>query len=383
MYPLLIKSKQSLSGKIYSWQNSQTDLVHAAGYEEASWVCFANISAATYLDATRAFHQSGDLVRVKLQIGTLAVNGGTYKIKVFRWNGGTSLYDLVGEQSFVITAAGLATVTLDISPPITVQIGDIPGFWSDSNFSDALLSGGKIVSAVGDISASNAFSTLSSDRALNFELFIKPPYLAVTGESIPEGHNTASNAHGGLHVAGYAGEVKSIPWPVATAEIMAQLKAIIGSGSILKYQNLALGSQTFAWAATTGIAACVAAKPKVILVHCGVNDVSTARSWANVDTDLDTIKAAIPAGTKLLIDEILPWTAGTDEQAATIRTWNTNLAIWCAANDATLVRCHDAMGQVRAGTGELDDLKTTYDHDGVHLTAAGVLALATIWRGYL
>jgi lysophospholipase L1-like esterase len=84
-----------------------------------------------------------------------------------------------------------------------------------------------------------------------------------------------------------------------------------------------------------------------------------------------------------LISEILPWTAGTDANAATIRSFNGSLATWCAANGATLVLCHDTMGMIRASTGEIDDLNTAYDYDGVHLTATGVVKMAQIIKGYL
>jgi hypothetical protein len=75
---------------------------------------------------------------------------------------------------------------------------------------------------------------------------------------------------------------------------------------------------------------------------------------------------------------LLPWTNGSDGQAGTVRTWNANLAVWCAANGAHLIECHDPMGQVRISTGELDDMKTAYNQDGVHLSTVGVDALAQI-----
>lgn len=139
----------------------------------------------------------------------------------------------------------------------------------------------------------------------------------------------------------------------------------------------ALGSQTFAWVNSTGMPAAVATNPQAILIHCGVNDISDGRTWAQVESDLDGIKAQWSG--VLFISEILPWTNGTDEQNVTVRTWNDNLATWCAANDATLIATHDAMGQVRVSTGELDDLKTIYDSDGVHPTSAGAYILWDLW----
>jgi len=72
-----------------------------------------------------------------------------------------------------------------------------------------------------------------------------------------------------------------------------------------------------------------------------------------------------------------------DVQAATIRTWNANLAAWCLSNNATLIPTHDAMGKIRVSTGQLDDLKTEYDADGTHITQLGVLKMAEIMSPYI
>lgn len=43
----------------------------------------------------------------------------------------------------------------------------------------------------------------------------------------------------------------------------------------------------------------------------------------------------------------------------------------------------DVFGQIRISTGQLDDLKAAYSQDGVHLTQAGVDAMAAIWKSAL
>jgi hypothetical protein len=139
-------------------------------------------------------------------------------------------------------------------------------------------------------------------------------------------------------------------------QIPEALRTLIGS-SLLEYQNHAGAGTTYAWTLATGIVSAIAAQPSAILI--------------------------LVTTPQLLIAEILPWTAGTDDQAATLRTWNTNLAAWCAANSATLIPCHDAMAKTRVSTGHLDDLATAYDDDGVHLTQAGVDAYAAIALPYL
>jgi hypothetical protein len=105
--------------------------------------------------------------------------------------------------------------------------------------------------------------------------------------------------------------------------------------------------------------------------------------WATIQSNLNTIKATILPWQHLFVDEILPWTNGTDAQVATVRTFNANLAVWCAANGATLVPCWGAMGQLRPSTGYFDDLKAVYDQDGVHLKQPGVDQMAAIWKAEL
>ena len=308
--------------------------------------------------------------------------GAAWKFKVFRYNTGTTLYDMVSESALVIPNGIEQAYTVDLVTPLAVQMGDVPGVFIPAS--------NKIVTEVtappinfryeaGDITTSHAFSQAAA-RSLELDLFGYSPFLVVTGDSVPEGHNGATSWHGPLHAVNPG--TGSLPGGTVTSEIANQIRGLIGDGKLLEYQNLSLGSQTFAWVAATGIIAAHAALPNKIFILCGVNDVSTARIWADVETDLNTIKTTLTTD-KLYISEILPWTAGSDAQAATIRTWNAALAAWCAANSATLIVCHDAMGQIRVSTGEIDDLLAAYDQDGVHLSTAGVAALAGLWKNYI
>ena len=194
-------------------------------------------------------------------------------------------------------------------------------------------------------------------------------FLAVTGDSIAAGGNTATPYLPAIYGGG--------PNANINAEIMFRMTQLPGGD--VPYENHAKGTETFAWVASTGAVSAAATNAPAILVHCGVNDISAGRTWAAVEADLDTIKGLIGVNQTLFIDEILPWTNGNDSHAATVRTFNSNLAIWCAANSAVLISLHDTMGQIRVSTGELDDLKTEYDQDGIHLSQQGVDAVAQIW----
>lgn len=303
------------------------------------------------------------------QVG--AANG--WKFKLFRPNGAT--YDFVGETE-TFTPAGTGVQTFNPATPILAQMEDVIGVWmvGGSGVNQAIINVQSAAQGLrytaGDISDSNEFTSLLASTILLDGLGV-PPYVAIAGDSIAEGHNTDVNWHTRYHIgSGYAGN--------PTAEIGNQLRGLFGE--TLEYQTHARNSQTFAWVAATGMPAAVASNALGIIVHCGVNDVATGRTWAAVEADLDTIVALLGVGQHLFVGEILPWTSGTNAQAITIRTWNGELATWCAANGATLILCHDEMGQIRVATGELDDLKTEYDQSGLHLTQAGVDAMAAIWK---
>jgi lysophospholipase L1-like esterase len=116
----------------------------------------------------------------------------------------------------------------------------------------------------------------------------------------------------------------------------------------------------------------LAAHPKRLTIQCGVNDINQGWVWSDELTNLIAIKAKCDStNIMLVLEEIFPWSNGNDAQALTIRTWNTNLANYAASNGVTLVKIHDALGQLRVSTGFLDNIKTSYNQDGVHLNASG------------
>lgn len=380
IYGFLSGGGNSLVQRIDTWQS--TGSVFAGGIPAALWSgavnSGGNAAGRTFINPAYAICQDGEITGFSFY-ASARLGNTSIRLKVFRYNTGTTQYDYVSQsEDFNGENSTGVKGPFTLAAPLAVQMGDIIGFFIPTatggiGLSNARITKGRYVN--GDIVTSNAF-TLTLDTSPEIEVYMKQPYLAITGDSIPEGHNGATAWHGWLHDVA----VPVIPGGTVTSEPGNQLKALLPT---LKYQNMALGSQTYAWVASTGIVKAIATDANTILIHCGVNDVATARAWASTEADLDTIIAAVNAATpipRLLIDEIMPWTAGDDTEAALVRTFNANLAIWCAANGATLVRCHDAMGQVRASTGELDDMITAYNQDGVHLSAAGVNALVAIWK---
>lgn len=363
------------------WTGPEVRTSFVAGLPQASWSPTAGLSPGTIGGTGRTFLQSAandTKVRRACSITNVAIRtftggnghqGGMFKLVVFRWDG--AKYTRVAESEGLTTSSGVATFSFDLATPLSVLAGDAIGIYladGEQRIACQASTGDTIIYGAGSQTASTGLTTTLADFVLCLECLAPIPNLAITGDSIVEGHNQGTY-HGYLHDGVTLGGSLS-------AEPGYAIKQI--KGNSWTYANCARGSQTFAWIRSTGVPEAINSGARKIWIHCGVNDVSQARTWAQVEADLDAIRLLVPQSTGLYLTEILPWTAGTDAQAGTIRTWNANLATWCTANNATLILCHDVMGQTRASTGELDDLLTSYNHDGVHLTTSGVSAFAAI-----
>lgn len=310
---------------------------------------------------TERIRQDGRLRQVRLLV---AQAGAGWKIKVFRPSGAT--FAFVAESSTFAGVAGSQTVAVDLA----CQAGDLLAVFVPAGSAIAGRSGaGTCAWANGDIVTSNAFTDGTAIFYLCATAEGMPPAIVGTGDSIAEGH---PNYHSWLH-SGPAGDRNN--------EIWRQIQLL--GDSDFHYQNHGLGSSTFSFVNVTAMPNIAAVKPKAIVVQSGVNDVSQGRTWAQIEADLNGIKAQLPAGARLFINEIMPSTFFSDVLAATVRTRNSELAVWCAANNATLVASHDAMGVVRTSTGQIDNLVPAYGVDGLHLSTAGAAALAAIVKSAL
>lgn len=386
---LRVSGGSSLAERIETWRAS-AEAVTLAGFAHASFaddnnfnaggsatgitVVFRGLAVQTW--QTRQYgYIDGFWAYVKVIGDPLNV-----KIKSFYPNLSTNQYDMIAESE-LLTFPGTGLQYLALASPLLIEPGCVPGIWLGPGAASINRPALSIKTsaapdtqyALSDVTTSNAFAA-SGNFIPDLEFVGAPPYVAVTGDSIMSGQVVYSS----FYDAGVPG-----PRTAYTSEPANALRTVIG-GDLLDYQNHANAGENMSWVASTGAVSAVASGAKNIIVHCGINDIQQAREWSAVEADLDTIAALIGAGQTLLIDEILPDTNFTDGQSATTREWNGYLATWCAANGARLIRCHDAMGQLRISTGQLDDLTTEYDKgDGVHLSPAGVTALATVIKSYL
>jgi hypothetical protein len=364
--------------------NITTDLVESGGLPTGSFSNDNGLAQVTMIDDLRnngisvvasAMRQDGFMRGVKFLVRNSTGAAGAFNWRIFRPNSVGPTFDFVGKtEAFAVPVPEIGLVhTERFTTPVACRGSDVAGAYTVNAADSLSVKNGsaantcRIVAA--DVQASNTFPTVIN-FLLNHQVLSWSPLWGTTGDSIIGGSNTGATAFVPYQQGGPSGGV--------AAQIQYQLRSSVGDS--LEFINNARAAQDFTFCKNTGVPACITSKAAWIHIHCGVNDIAAGRLWSAIESDLDAIKALLVNGERLIIDEILPWTAGTDGNAATIRTFNANLATWCTANGATLIVCHDTMGQLRVSTGFLDDLKTAYNQDGTHLTAAGVTEMAVIFQ---
>ena len=302
----------------------------------------------------------------------------TLKFKVLRPNGLN--YDLVSESElFTPTQTGSNYFVL--AHPMTCQEGDVPGIFISSgrglqvDTANPGLGPTMYYDAV-DLASANVPLPQAAGGYFNVTYWVDAPLIAYTGDSITAGHNDTTAWYPQLDLPNtiLSGQLSSsYPWCAST-----------NFASLVTYGNYARGGMCYDWVATNAVPRAVSNNAMVLWSACGVNDVALGRTWSMVLTNLGQVRSVWPSTNALLIAEILPWSAGSDAQALTIRTWNTNLLYWCQTNNATLARMHDGMGQIRPRTGQPDDLYAPFNKgDNTHLSQAGVSNYVYLMRGYL
>jgi lysophospholipase L1-like esterase len=371
-----VLSEQNTPAPTSKYSTNDGPLVFYAGGDPASWdddlTAFSGGTTApgrTFLSTqtNRFSRQTGTITEIRVWWGN--VSGSQMAAFVTGESGGSGAWVTNGVTDGI---TDLSTGTNIIAVSLPVLEGQSLGVYMSNSAASADFTLTRKTLAPHSIWYTNAVPVDGSypqsllNSAMNLVGYGPAPVIGYVGDSIIAGHNNGSGNYWSPYLdtafAPVSGKRESaIPW-VAYAT----------NGLNVAYRNYGKGGQTFEWVATNGIIAVTNDRCPVVWVHCGVNDVGQARAWSAVEANLDTIRAAHASPLPLFISEILPCTNADDTEAATIRTWNANLATWCSANGATLAQFHDIFGQTRVSTGQLDDLKAEYDQDGVHLTQAGV-----------
>jgi len=196
-----------------------------------------------------------DLTAIRLRTVTAT------SCRVSVWRAGAKIW-----QSDLVT--GLSAGLNDIPVSVSVLAGDLLGVWLPASggtirFCTMTTITSLFVSdASGSVDATSGMGVLSG--AVSLEAIATKPLLAVSGDSIFEGHQAW---HGPMHGAPtiQGGNIRYQP-----GYNIAETK---GWG----YQNHALGGQTFAWVRSTGAPSAFNSGATVVIIHCGINDIATSR----------------------------------------------------------------------------------------------------------
>lgn len=203
--------------------------------------------------------------------------------------------------------------------------------------------------------------------AMPIKYYQRAPLLVGIGDSIMAGHP-----------GNYSGLESSFV-NLQSNSITGQLEII---DPLLIAQNCGIGSQ-----ATTAIAArfathVTALKPKIALINGGVNDIAGGITKAVFMANYTAmLNACVAASIIPVVCKITPWTAGTNLQMQTRDDWMTSLqALVATYTGAVWVDFDSAIGQFRAGgdAGNLWNLQTAFNADGIHLTLSGYAAMAAV-----
>ncbi len=367
----------------YPAYTENSDLVIAGPYDTAisgtaNWGSTSGADTRDFITVGQKYRirQNGTVSRVRLCTVNKPETMTGFYIRVWRKDG--SVYDLVGTSNNIINdiVAGNCT-TIDLSTSITVvQEGDYYGYriedtgTAHTHFARTSQTGATtyyVNNAVPDSNDYDWTTKLSlAGAVLPIELYMTAPQAAFIGDSIIAGHP----AH------------YSFLETTATTNINSTIEKQFGNLTGYTYQNMGIGSQTTAGVSSRFTTDIINLKPKIVVIEGGVNDIAgaVAKSTfiANWTSMLDAAQASSYI-TTIIVLKVLPWTNGSTANMQTRDDWNASLTTLAAGySKAIVVDASSYVGQFRAGgdAGNLWDIQTAYNQDGVHFNQAGHTQIA-------
>lgn len=317
---------------------------------------------------------NGTITKIKLNL--IKGTGTTYVyFRVYRKNG--TLYDEVYEENIApkMSFSGAEEVTLNSG--CNVQVGDYVSLrlfkasttsYKANQTANSLLYHTSDSIPAGD--SGNDFDTICSKLAYTIivTLYGQAPMGVLIGDSI---------------VSGYYGNASGIDKAIINnpAHSIGGQLYLIDNKYIVQNMGTAGNDSPSVLARFTAHA--INLKPRFIYLHVGVNDigngtVTKAQYLSNMASMLDDCAAnsIIP-----VVGKILPVTDFSNAQMQTRDDWMSDLQALVTTYTGSVWIDFDAdLGKFRTGgdAGNLWDLQTDYDYDGVHLTQAGYTKMAEV-----
>lgn len=362
---------------------STGDLVAVGPYDTAASGT-ANWGAGTIsrdfitLGQRYRIRQAGQIRKIRLYCVTKVGLSGFY-FTVWRKNGNYDLVDMSANLLSSLAPASFNEITLPSA--IGAEVGDYYGYRMEKTSGNYYFSARTAITGVATYYVTDAAPVTSTDFnwagqtgtsgvVLPIEIYMEAPTFSLIGDSIIAGHP-----------ANY-----SFLETTATTSLTSTIAHHLVTNhfpSYPTYQNMGIGSQTTTSIAARFAADVIAKKPRVVVIDGGVNDVAggvitEATFLANWTTMLDACQAESSVQ-RVVVIKILPWKNGTNTQMQTRDTWLASLSALVANySKARLVDASSLVGQFRVGgdAGNLWDIQTAYNADGVHFNSAGHALIA-------
>jgi lysophospholipase L1-like esterase len=323
--------------------------------------------------------QNGDITKVKMYIPNTADWGNltSYYFQVWRKDGAT--YDVIGEEDISASLVINQINTVTLSTPITVQEGDFIGIYIGGDVDDSCYGVAGYTTGLRYDSGSKV-STVNFDwdskpvlaYVIPIEVFIQAPLIIGIGDSIMAGHTN----HYSYIESTFTDDIPN--------QIMYQLAALDAN---FVYQNMGIGGQNSAQILARFSNDVVDKKPRYVVIMAGVNDLALGVLKATYLTNMTAILDLCSTNSIVpIIIKILPWSNGSNLQLQTRDDWMTDLQSLVATySGAFWVDCDSEIGQFRIGgdPGNLWDIQTIYNDDGVHLLLNGYAKIAELIKDLL
>lgn len=324
---------------------------------------------------TGRIRANSTITQIKVYFGNITGITALY-FQVWRYNGST--YTLIYSENILSKASAPAINTITLATPTAVQegdyvsIGEEAGIATVSNMYQSITSTQTHATKYEDTEVPTNNYAWDSKTSLNYRIPLKiygnAPMTVCIGDSIVSGNPGSDSliqdslVHNKLN--SFAGQLEAL-------------------NALYNPQNMGYPTQTTTQILARFTADCINLKPKIAILEGGVNDINggvitKATFLSNWTSMLDACETA---GIIPVVCKILPWTNGTNTQMQTRDNWMTDLETLVATYSGALFVDFDTdMGEFRAGgdAGNLWDLQSAYDSDGVHLTLAGYTKMAEV-----
>lgn len=313
------------------------------------------------------FRQSGMIESAQFRVGGIT-NTTAVHLTIWRKFGGK--YCCVGKTADILDQLTASTTCTVYFKPIAVEEGDYYGYEITTTGS-----GYQLVARTGQ----TGVTTYKSDATAGYEyedpsawadtyagvvvpilFYGRAPQILCIGDSLAGG----GNQHGS-----YCQTMRTTENPDAA------YIAKVGQKLHCAYQNMGVGSENSTATAARFTADAVSLCPRIAIVTVGINDhnagITQAVYLSNMTTMLDACQAN---GIIPVICLIAPSTALSDARMTERDAWSAALiALAATYPTAVVVDLDPYLGKYRATgpAGNLWDIQTAFDDDGVHFTAIG------------